>query len=146
MNSVIAAIVLVATISVCIVLTAATPNLLSDSNSFLRAFVTHELVAFMGIIVTISLSSASAIYLELGRIGRDKQIDVSRPKKGVRATAVSLVIALVVSIVIAIVKSFSVGQLYLEASINSSAIVLVVFSTLLLTDLVQAGFSVGDLA
>jgi hypothetical protein len=144
-NSVVAFVILIATVTVAIVLTAVTPSLLSDQNSFLRGFVNHELVGFMGVVVTISLASASSLYLELGRIGRERSIDVSKPKKGVRFSALSLLIALSAAIAIVIVKPAALDSLYLQSAFNSFAVLVIVFSILILTDLVKAGFSIGDL-
>jgi hypothetical protein len=144
-NSVVAFVILIATSAVTIVLTAATPSLLSDQNSFFRDFVNHEFVGFMGVVVTISLASASTLYLELGRIGRERSVDVSKPKSGVRFSAMSLLIALAAAIAIAILKPAALDSLYLQSTFNSLAVLVIVFSLLILADLVKAGFSIGDL-
>ena len=44
------------------------PSYLSDKNEFMHHFVNHELLALLGIIMTITLASAASLHLEFNKI------------------------------------------------------------------------------
>lgn len=54
---------LIAALAVVLVCTVYNPSYLSDQNEFLHHFVNHELLALLGIIMTITLASAASLHL-----------------------------------------------------------------------------------
>lgn len=44
------------------------PWVFDDTNSFLKGFVNHEFLGFMGVIVTITLASAANLFIELNKL------------------------------------------------------------------------------
>jgi hypothetical protein len=51
-----------------VICAVAQPSLLADSNGFLLNFVNQELLAILGIIMTITLASAASLHLEFNKI------------------------------------------------------------------------------
>ena len=68
MNRTIAACALIGWIVVIICVTAARPAWLSDSNGYLKEFLQHDFLGFMGVIITITLASASNLFIELNKL------------------------------------------------------------------------------
>lgn len=130
--------------AMCIILTACTPALLSDSNEFLKSFVGHEYLGFMGVIVTISLSSAYNINSDLNKIEEKAQTEIfSRTRADLKHSAFALIFALTAAFVEAIVKySKPLANESWQSSLNSFVIVTVASSVMILIDLTTLGLEV----
>ena len=63
MNKTIAVCTFICAVAVWIVLVFSTPWVLSDQNAFLEAFVSHELLSLLAVVVTITLASAANLHL-----------------------------------------------------------------------------------
>lgn len=131
----------------------ATPWVLSDNNTFLRGFVNHELLAFLGVLVTITLGSAAHLHLSLNQLeerAMEAGIDGSSlfpTRQSLRQSAYWLVGMLVSSIVLVITKPLVLQAMPSSeragALLNGAAVLILLFSVLLLIDLTQMAFLIG---
>jgi hypothetical protein len=123
------------------------PWTLSDQNAFLRGFVNHELLSFLGVIVTITLASAANLHLELNK--KEEQVGQAifvNTRVAVKRSAYSLIAALVFGIVLVVLKpliSFGGQRQIAEALANSTSLMLLFFSASILLDLTDAAFKIG---
>jgi hypothetical protein len=141
MNRTIGVCVVLAWIAVCICIAAARPAWLSDSNEYLKTFLQHDFLEFMGVIVTITLASSATLFIELNKleekIGRRT---FSSTKLQVKHSAFSLIGALVATVIITITKPIVINGERYEVAVNGLAILVVLFSVLILIDLTVAAF------
>lgn len=145
MNGNIGTILTLAWLSIWISLVVALPSPLSDSrNAFFRNFVNHELLAFVGIIVTISLASATGLLIEITRqekiVGQKIFI---RSRNNVRHSAYTMVGSILVSFMIVSLKPLGKGDRW-EAFWNGLAVGVVLTIIYILLDFLQAAFELDD--
>lgn len=142
MNRTIAICALIGWVAIWIALTAAAPWVLSDKNTFLAGFVNEEFLAFMGVVVTITLASAANLFLELNRL--EDRVDQSifrSTKRHVRHSAFALIGSLAASLILVVAKPVLVCGERSEALLNGVALSIILFSIMILIDLTQAAFS-----
>lgn len=60
--------ILIALATVLLTISFYQPHLLSDNNTFLRAFVSEQLLATLGFILAVTLASSANLHLELNKI------------------------------------------------------------------------------
>ena len=138
-------------ISWCIIISAATviitcavakPELLNDKNSFLHLFVNHELLAVLGIILTITLASAASLHFEFNRIEeRLQKRGLVETRRGVKQGAYCLIILFVVSVVLVVVKPFVTHEIA-QALVNGAALFVLLWNILILLELTQLAFAI----
>lgn len=124
-------------------LSIAAPWVLSDTNLFLKGFVNHELLAFMGVLVTITLASAANLHLELNRLEEDAAArkishDFGKTRRSVATSAKALIWLLLISIAIGVVKPLALlrgANPFREAIFNGFALFVLLVSVLILVDL-----------
>lgn len=142
MNSTIAIVALIGWGAVVVAVAAFAPWPLSDANDFLKSFVTHEFLAFMGVVVTITLASASNLYVEMNKLETENDRDIfKRSKQDVKDSAYALVGALVAALVVVLAKPWVGFGLHGEAFMNGAALGVLGFSVMILIDLLQAAFN-----
>jgi hypothetical protein len=135
--------------AVCLVLAIATPWVFDDkTNTFLRGFVNHELLNFLGIIVTITLASAANLHLELNkneeRAGRRGFVET---RLRLRRSVGSLIAMLLFAVVLVVAKPL-IALAYPTESIavalpNAIAVLIVIFNVLVLIDLTYTIFKLS---
>lgn len=136
---------LIAIATVLIATSICLPGVLSDSgNSFLRGFVNQELLATLGVIVSITLVSAGSIHIELGKLAKQRGVDFEPEKRAVRASAFLLIALLLVALLLVILKPIVATNEHAQAFANSTGIFIVVWSVSILYDLTRAAFRIGD--
>lgn len=119
------------------------PDWFSDSNSLLKNFINHEYLAFMGIIVTISLASAANIHIELNRIEEKIGVNIfSKSRKKLKISCALLIISLIISFIIVFVKGVGFNSNLTQSVINSSSIINFIFVVCLMWDLIFAAFDI----
>lgn len=145
MNKTISRCLLICATAVWLVLVISTPSTLSDQNLFLKGFINHELLAFLGVLVTITLASAAQLHLALNRIEeKAKKRAFTSTRQAVKKSAYWLLWALVLGLVLVVVKPIIIGAGYqrAEALLNGFALLVILFSVLILSDLTSAAFSI----
>jgi hypothetical protein len=127
-----------------VVLGVALPNVLSDAgNTFLRGFVNQELLATLGVIVTITLASAGNMHIELGKIAQRLSIDLDREKQAVRASAYLLLVLLVASLALVTLKPVIATSERASAFANGIGLFILAWAIAVLYDLTRAAFRIG---
>jgi len=135
--------ILVCVATLVVVCAVAKPNLLSDSNDFLHHFVNHELLALLGIIMTITLASAASLHLKFNKIEeRHKKSGLLETRRGVKQGAYCLIVLFTVAVLLVVIKPFTHGNETLEAIFNGSAIFVLVWNVLILLELTQLAFAI----
>src|SRR5262245_876498 len=105
MNLTIARCAFIVAFATVVILAVIAPWTLSDQNTFLKGFINHELLAVIGVIVTITLASAANLHLQLNIIEeRVGQRVFSSTKGAVRRSAYSLIWMLLLALVLVVVK------------------------------------------
>lgn len=138
MNRTIAWVAILGTLTVLLTVSACAPYLLSDDgNAFLKGFVNQELLSLLGVVVTITLASAGNLHLELNKLQDMTGKPFARTRQAVRLSAYSLIVIFVLACVLVVVKPTLGTDMRATATCNSIAIVLIVFSIFVLTDLTR---------
>jgi hypothetical protein len=126
-------------------LTSCQPSIISDSNNFLKNFVNHELISFLGVLSTITIASAANLNIEFSKI--EKRVGkkfLGGAKRGVQKSAYSLIACLGLSFGISIIKPILPPSDTWQAISNSAAIIVITFSILILIDITATAFAVGS--
>lgn len=119
------------------------PKHLSDQNPFLKGFVNHEFLSFMGILVTITLTTAATIHIALtNKEERQSREIFPKTKASVRKSATSLLWALASSVVIVVVKPNVNNGEVSAAIMNSLCLLVILWSLLILADISKLAFKV----
>lgn len=134
---------IICSLAIWIILSLATPWVLSDSNSFLKGFVNHELLAFLGVVVTITLASATSLHFELNKLESVAQKRFfSGTRSRVQTSAYSLIGMLLVALFIVVAKPW-VGPSDVAISfVNGAALLIVIFNIFVLVDLTRTAFKI----
>lgn len=131
------------TLAVLLSVSACSPYLLSDQgNAFLKGFVNQELLSLLGVIVTITLASAGNLHLELNKLQDRSKLPFSRTRTAIRRSAYSLILIFASAGVLVVVKPLVGYDMRATAACNSVAIVLVLFSLFVLTDLTRTTLAI----
>lgn len=142
MNKTVAQCSMIAAVVVWIVLSCVVPDVLSDKNTFLKGFVTHELLGFLGVIVTITLASAANLHLKLNELEEKVQKQVfSKTRSMVKKSAYWLIGMLLIALLLVVIKPVVANSNTVESIFNGAALLVVFFNILVLIDLTQSAFS-----
>lgn len=118
------------------------PWVLSDKNDFLKQFMNHEFLNFMGVVVTISLASTANIHISLRRkeesIGDDEAFSGTRGR--VKDSAFSLIWAMFLSVVLVVVKPLLPMGEYIEAAANAFGLGIILWGLLIILDITKLSF------
>lgn len=118
------------------------PYYLSDTgNSFFKGFVTSEMLSFLGVVVTITLASAANLHLELNKLEERTAEHFSEARDAIRHSAYALLGLFALAFVAVMVKPAVAGNVG-SATVNSLAILIVLFSLAVLADLTMAVFRI----
>lgn len=134
---------LIAALAVVLVCANYNPSFLSDKNRFMQHFVNHELLAILGIIMTITLASAAQLHLEFNKFEeKAKRRFLTKTRQGVVHGAFSLIFAFLIAVVIVVLKPLLPHSEGAEALANGLALILLLFNVLVLLDLTQLAFAI----
>lgn len=123
-------------------ISCAHPQWLSDNNAFLKGFVNHELLAVLGVIVTITLASAASLHLELNRLEDATNENFSEARTATKAYAYLLIALFALALVLVVLKPLLAINAHLEAAFNGTAIWIITINILSLMDLTGAVFAI----
>lgn len=115
---------------------------LSNRNAFLAGFVNQELLAVLGVIVTITLASAASLHLELNRLEEAHGEGFDEARKATRWYAYLLIWLFLGAIALVIIKPVAATTAFIEAIFNSLAILIIVLNAMALMDLTGAVFQI----
>lgn len=137
----------VALIAIAAVLTAVSiclPSVLSDNgNAFLKGFVNQELLATLGVIVSITLVSAGGLHIEIGKMSKELAINLDREKAAVRQSAYLLIFLLVAALMLVVLKPVLATAERPSAFANALGLFIITWAIAVLYDLTKAAFSIN---
>jgi hypothetical protein len=120
------------------------PSWISDKNAFLSNFVGEDMLDFMGIVVTITLGSASNIFLELNKVEVEFKRSVFRKTKAdIQHSAYALIGLLICSFALVCIKPIIPNGEHVCCIINGIGISIILATFFILVDLTQASFSLS---
>ena len=129
--------------SMCLI--AVAPEWIDDTNRLFRNFVTHELLNVLGIIVAITLASASTLYWQLNDLEDAVQERFMQKTRLKLIRSVYLPICtLIVAILLTIIKPISGVSSEAQASFNAVAVILLVVNFLTLVYVSRLAFKVAS--
>jgi hypothetical protein len=118
------------------------PNLLSDSNAFLKEFSGANLLLVTGVILTITLASGGQIHLSLNEIeSKIGRTFLSKTRNGVHGSSYWMMSLFLVAAVIAIMKPYS-DALRWQAFFNSAALLILLWMVLIMVSLTRLIFTI----
>lgn len=134
---------LIAALTVAIVCTIVRPDLLADKNEFLHHFVNQELLALLGIIMTITLASAANLHLEFNKIEeRYKHRGLTKTRQHVRQGAYCLIWLFCISSMLVVLKPILAETPAWQSAFNGIALVILLWTVLILIELTQLAFAI----
>lgn len=131
--------------TVVIAMTVVHPRLLAN-NKFLDAFVSHEILALLIVILTITLASIGNIHLTLSRIVRrfkshaEGELAAAPARQELDSNAWSLFWAFVACVVVLLVKGGFPTDAYIVSLMNGFALVILAFNMAVLHDIYSTVF------
>lgn len=141
MSKTIAWVIIIAAVTVIVAMTVCTPAFLSDKNRFLLDFVGPDLLAFLGVVVTITLASAANIHFELNKLEEQAgRAGFPKSRQALRRSAAALLGLLFFTVVLLVAKANLPGGEATQSLVNGAAIVVVICNILVLVDLTQMAF------
>jgi hypothetical protein len=134
---------LIAVTTILLAISICQPYYLSDTgNSFFREFVTHEMLAVLGVIVTITLASAASIHLELNKLEERTGAGFPDARRAVKLSSYALVLTFGAAFFIVMAKPWVGDGLHATAAMNSLSILTFMFSLAIMADLTMAIFRI----
>lgn len=140
MNKTISICSIICLVTLLVVLSITAPWMLGDANCFLAGFVNHELLAFLGVIVTVTLASAANLHLTLNKLEHEVQARVfQKTRQKIKQSASWLLSFLLIALILVIVKPVAAcSSEVVQSLFNSGAILIVFCSILILIDITLA--------
>lgn len=129
--------------AIIVVCAIAKPEYLSDKNEFLHHFVNQELLALLGIIMTITLASVASLHLEFNKVEeRVKKRFLVNTRRGVQQGAYALIVLFALSVVLVVVKPLIHSGEVAVALANGLAVLIVFFNVMILLELTHLAFGI----
>lgn len=123
------------------------PYLLNDRNSFLKEFISEQLLATLGIILTVTLASAASLHLELNKLEDQTNKKFTRTRRSVRRSAYSLLALFAAATLLVIVKPLLPSPPPYNAAVaNTFAILILYFNLSVLYDLTRTVFAIPSIS
>ena len=130
-------------VAVWICLIASAPEWIDDTNRFFRNFVTHELLNVLGIIVAITLASASNLHLQFNVLEdtvNERFLQKTRLKL-IRSVYL-LICTFIAAVLLVIIKPLLGVSSETQAIFNGLAVILLIVNILVMNDLSRLAFKV----
>jgi|SRR5450631_3900753 hypothetical protein len=134
---------LISALAVVLICAIYNPSYLSDQNTFMHHFVNHELLALLGIIMTITLASAASLHLEFNKIEEKFQKHgLTNTRRGVMQGAYGLIFGFLLAMALVVFKPLLPHSEGAEAVVNGLALIILLFNVLILLELTQLAFAI----
>ena len=118
------------------------PWILSDSNSFLKAFMGAELLATLGVIVSITLASAANMVMHLNRTTDETATRFDRTRGSIKRSCLTLIYSLIGAVILVTVKPLLPQSEFNLAMANSFGLLLLYVNASVLLDLTRTSLSI----
>jgi hypothetical protein len=125
------------------VMAAAAPDSLSDTNLFLKAFVSGGLLDVLGVILAITLSSAGQLHLTLNEIEeKHNKLIFGRMRPTIRRATTALIVLFVIAVALVSAKPLLAQTAATQTIFNGFALFVLLWNVLLLVSLTQGIFAI----
>lgn len=118
------------------------PRWLNDDNEFLRAFISYELLEILGVVLAITLASASQIHLKFNEIEEQLGRDFLQARQELAISTYALIASFVASIALVMVKPILVHHNVGIALLNGLGLWILILNVLILFDITAGIFSI----
>ena len=119
------------------------PDVLSDSNKFLADFVNQNILAILGVVLTITLASAAQIHLALNEVeNKAKKVIFTKTRSGVHSSSYWLIGLFFLSILVALVKPYFMASIPWQSFFNGAALFILFWMVLIMASLMRLVFAI----
>ena len=119
------------------------PWVLSDRNTFLKDFMNHEFLSFMGVVVTITLASTANINISLKRKEEEAGEEFLEGTRGkVKQSAFSLILAMFLSVLLVVTKPLLPTIDEFLALANAVGLGIILWGLLIILDITRLAFKI----
>lgn len=126
------------------VVAASHPTALSNDNTFLGGFVTHELLGALSVIVSITLASAAQLHLSFNRAERAAgRRFLAKARAGVKQAAYFLIALFCIAICLVVIRPWFGDSDLAQAVVNGLALFVLIWNVLILISITQLTFAIG---
>ncbi len=120
------------------------PDVLGDSNSFLKDFIGPEFLGILGVILAITLASSAQLHLEFNKIEeRYKTRGLTKTRASVRQDTFALIYLFVIGIAIVVFKPLVATAGWSQTLLNGFALWVLLANVLLLVSLTRTTFAIS---
>ncbi len=129
--------------AVWVALSILAPWVLSDQNTLLANFISQgSFIAFLGVVVTITLASAANLHLELNKMEEkiNKRV-FNKTRLSIKKSAFWLIAMLLLAVFLSSIKSLVCDTEIAQSFLNGACLLIVLFNVLVLIDLTQTAFA-----
>jgi len=136
-------VLILCTLSVLIMIITVEPAWLSDTNAFLKDFISHEILSVYGIFVGITLGSVSHIHLTLNRMEEARgKIFFDSTRREIQNSCFCLVVLFCTAVISLVIKSHVLDEERIVASINAFNLIVLLLNALVLWDVTRTTFMI----
>lgn len=124
------------------VLTIAHPAVLAE-NKFLDGFISHEILALLIVILTITLASIGNIHLTLTRLvsrfenRAEGELAATPARDEINSSGWSLLYAFAACTLILLIKGGTTSNVYAQSATNGAGLIILLFNMLVLKDIYE---------
>lgn len=134
---------LIGSFTLLMVVAVAQPSALSNKNTFLEGFVTHELLGALSVIVSITLASAAQLHLSFNRAERAAgRTFLTKARAGVKQASYFLIALFCLAVCLVVARPWFGVNETAQAIINGLALFLLVWNVLILISITQIIFAI----
>jgi hypothetical protein len=122
------------------------PEIMSDENKFLCDFVGQNLLAILGVILTITLASAAQIHLALNEAETAAgKVFLGKTRSGVHSSSYWLIWLFLVAVAVVVVKPYFSSSQSLQSFFNSASLFILFWMVLIMSSLMRLVFAIKPL-
>jgi hypothetical protein len=119
------------------------PRWIDDHNEFMRGFINHELLAILGVILAITLASASQIHLKFNEIEeKNGRVLFARSRGEIKSSCYCLIFSFLGAIACVFLKPLFAEHHFAVAFINGACLWVLLFNILILFDITSGIFQI----
>lgn len=143
MNKAVAVCGLIVSLATVVWVAAWAPRWIDDHNEFMAGFINHEILSILGVILAITLASASQIHLKFNEIEEragKRLFRVSRHE--VESSCYHLIISFVAAVALVFIKPLCKEHHFAVALINGLCLWLLLYNIAILFDITSGIFAI----
>ena len=119
------------------------PWVFGDKNTFALKFIGSDLLSLVGVVMSITLASATNINFELNKLQIKGVGDsFTRTRGAIRNSAIALIVSWLIALGVVVVKPLVGGGDTATSLVNGLGLLVVVFDALMLVDLTRTALEI----